>query len=156
MKKIILLPLLCILTKLSAQEKSFHTEGKLTHVRYWGSLSIMIGSSFFDATQDSIILQIGAGEFEEMKKKCSAAGWPKGLYQSSLDEEEDKAHEEKMNRLKKYHIAAYTHIYNNMVFDRYVILRVPYEENRDWDPAIQWTGNIYFLLKEKDVLDAVR
>ena len=156
MKKLFLLPLVLIVLTATAQESHFPVKGKQTEVLDWGSLSIIIGNAFFDATRDSIIHQIGPDEFEEMKTRCTQAGWPKGLYLSSLDEEEDKAHEEKMNRLKKYRIATYTHIYNNMIFDRYVILRVPFEENRDWDPGIQWSGNIYFLLKENDVRDAGR
>jgi hypothetical protein len=50
-----------------------------------------------------------------------------------------------------YKIASFTHIFNRKVFDRYVILRVPYEENKEWKKTVVWEGNIYFLLKEKDM-----
>ena len=66
----------------------------------WGSLSIWIGVDFFDATKTVIMEQIGEEEFQWMKDHCTSRSWPKGLYQSSLDKEEDKVYEEKLNRLK--------------------------------------------------------
>jgi hypothetical protein len=152
MRKIILLPALCMILTVAAQQTEYPVEGKLTGVKEWGSLSILIGNAFFDATQDSIVMQIGLEEFIEMKTKCSSSGWPEGFYQSGLNEEEDKAYEEKLNRLHKYRIASYTHIYNGTVYDRYVILRIPYEKNKTWDQELKWMGNIYFLVKEKDCM----
>lgn len=131
---------------------SFPVKGEPVIVRDWGSRALIILSdSYFDATKDSIISKIGQEEFEEMQKRCSTSGWPDGFYKSGLSDDEDKAYDEKLGRLKMYRIASYTHIYNGKVFDRYAILRVPFEENKSLDPAIVWKGNIYFLLHEKDV-----
>ncbi|MEO6613469.1 MAG: hypothetical protein ABIT05_15845 [Chitinophagaceae bacterium] len=130
----------------------FPVKGQLVKVTDWGSRSIYILSgNFFLETKDSIVAQVGEQEFDEMKGKCSSGDWPKGLYKSDLSEEEDKAFDVLLNKLKMYRIAVYTHIYNGITFERYVILRVPYEENKNWDNSVQWEGNVYFLLKEKDV-----
>lgn len=130
----------------------FPVKGELVTVTDWGSRSLYILSDkYFSATRDSIVSQIGEAEFEEMKNKCSVSGWPEGFYKANLNEEEDKAFDVELNKLKMYMIAAYTHIYNGNTFDRYVILRVPFEENVNWSPPMKWDVNVYFLLKEKDV-----
>ena len=150
--------LLCLVSLLlfsgisSAQESRFPVKGEPVRVKNWGSLSLFIlGDNYFSATRDSIILQIGEKEFAEMKGNCSVSGWPKGFYVPNLSEAEDKAFYEKLGLLRMYRIAAVTHVYNGKTFDRYVILRVPYSENRDWNPAVTWEGNAYFLLAERDV-----
>jgi len=156
MKKI-LFGLLLLYTLPSSGQQGFDSQhypvkGNLVKVKDWGSRALMLLSdNYFSATQDSVIFQVGQQEFDELKSRCSANGWPRGLYVSGLTEEEDATFDQKLNGLKMYQIASYTHIYNGKTFDRYVILRVPYEENKNWDTEVKWTGNIYFLLKEKDV-----
>ncbi len=156
MKKI-LLGLSFIYALASTGQQGFNNQqypvkGNLVKVKNWGSRALMILSdNYFAATQDSIIFQVGQQEFDELKSRCSASGWPKGLYVSGLSDEEDAAFDQKLNGLKMYQIAAYTHIYNGKKFDRHVILRVPYEENENWNQEVKWMGNVYFLLKEADV-----
>ena len=133
-------------------DRKFPVQGELVTVRDWGSRALMILSdNYFSATRDSIIYQVGDQEFEEISRRCAANGWPDGLYSPGSDDQDEKTFDEKLNRLKMYRIAAYTHIYNGKTFDRYVILRVPFEENKDWDVNVRWSGNVYFLLKESDV-----
>ncbi len=155
MKNILVVMLLFLQAGVKAQSVTtpvnFPVNGELVRVLDWGSRSIMLGTSFFNETKDSIILRIGQEEFDEMKSKCSSSGWPEGIYKSGLSDEEDKAFDQKLNELKMYKIASFTHKYNGKTFDRYVILRVPFEENKLWDPPMQWGDNIYFLLKEKDI-----
>ncbi len=131
---------------------SFPVKGQLVKVTDWGSRSIYILSgNFFLETKDSIVAQVGEEEFNEIRDKCSSGDWPKGLYKPDLSDEEDKAFDDRLNKLKMYRIATFTHIYNGITFERHVILRVPYEENKNWDKSVQWEGNVYFLLKEIDV-----
>ena len=150
MKRSTLIFLLLASQFLYAQTGNYTPKPDKVDVIDWGSLSIWIGNDFFNATKDSIVAQIGEEEFEWMKNHCTSRNWPKGMYNSSLDEEEDKKHMEKLNRLNKYKIATYQHIYNGQVFERYAILRIPYEDNRDWDPAMKWERAVYFLLSESD------
>jgi hypothetical protein len=133
-----------------AQNNTYPVKGIPAVVTHWGSLSIWLGSDFFSETRDSIITQIGEDEFDWMKSRCSSSGWPKGLYLSSLDEAEDKIYEERLGRLKKYRIASFQHIYHGVRYDRYVILRIPYDENSKWDESVQWEKSLYFIIKEDD------
>lgn len=155
MGKVVMFILLLSQLKAGAQfteSNNYPVKGQRVTVTDWGSRSLYILSdTYFAATKDSIIAQIGVKEFDEMEAKCSVAGWPEGFYIADQSDEEDKAFDQTLNKLKMYKIAAYTHIFNGKTFDRYVILRVPYEENKSWNPTLQWENNIYFMLKEKDV-----
>lgn len=156
MKKIFFVLSIIFALASSAQQgfysRQYPVKGNLVKVKDWGSRALMILSdNYFAATQDSIIFQVGQQEFDELKSRCSASGWPKGLYVSGVSDEEAAAFYKKLNGLKMYQIAAYTHVYNGMTFDRQVILRIPYEENKGWDPEVKWVGNVYFILKESDV-----
>lgn len=135
---------------LYAQTGRYPVKGEAAVVSHWGSLSIWLGSDFFSETRDSIVAQIGEEEFEWMRSRCSSVGWPQGFYMSSLDETVDKTYEDRLGRLKKYRIASFLHIYHGKVYDRYVILRVPYEENSKWDESVQWEKSLYFIIKEDD------
>jgi hypothetical protein len=133
-------------------ENKFPVKGELVNVKNWGSRALMILSdNYFSATRDSIIYQVGDQEFEEISKHCAANGWPDGLYSPGSSGQDEKSFDEKLNKLKIYRIATYTHIYNGKTFDRYIILRVPFEENKGWDATVRWTGKVYFLLKESDI-----
>jgi len=149
----IILVVLVGLSMHAFSQTSFPVKGELVKVKDWDSRSIIQFENFFDATQGSIIAQVGKEEFDNLKSRCTNAGWPVGIYRPDLTNEEDEAFDSLLNKLRMYKIAAYTHIYNGKTFDRYVILRVPYDENKNWDTNVKWEGNIYFLLKEDDVIN---
>lgn len=138
MRSTIICVLLCSLFSLQAQqvEKKFPVKGSPVRVQEWGSLSMMIMGNYFKETKTEIVQQIGQKEFEEMIKHCDSGGWP----------EQIAGAEELREKLHMYLIATYTHKYNGKTFASTAILRVPYEENKDWMPGVKWEGNIYFIL----------
>jgi hypothetical protein len=138
MRSIILSMLLCSLFSLQAQQsdKKFPVKGVPVQVQEWGSLSMIVMGNYFKETKADIVKQIGQAEFDEMIKHCDSGGWPAQM---------DGAENER-NKLKMYQIAAYTHKYNGNTFEPTVILRVPFDENKDWMPDVKWEGNIYFIL----------
>ncbi len=138
--------------QLATESRKFPVKGVLVNVIDWGSRSlIMLTDAFFNETKDSIILQIGEQEFDKMKNKCSTSGWPEGFYKSGLSDDEENIFHATLNNLKMYKIATFTHIYNGIAFSPHVILRIPFEENKSWNPGIKWEEDIYFLMEEKDV-----
>lgn len=138
--------------QLASESRKFPVKGTLANVIDWGSRSlIMLSDAFFDETEDSIIVQIGQQEFNEMKNKCSTSGWPEGFYKSGLSHEEENIFHATLNKLKMYKIATFTHMYNGVAFSPHVILRIPFDENKFWNLSIKWENNIYFLMEEKDV-----
>lgn len=124
----------------------FPVKGELVKVTAWGGLSVYIMGTFFNETKGDIIAKIGEQEFNVMKERCSEKGWPEGFYDSENSEERDG--------LKIYRIATYTHKFNGKSFQQYAILRVPYEENKDWKPGVKWEGNMYFLIPNEAVASA--
>ena len=130
---------------------SFPVQGERVTVTNWGSRCIYIVSdAYFNQTKDSIIAKIGADEFNAMAAGCTRNAWPNGFYDG--DALDDAAAKKKLNQLKMYRIATYQHIFNGKVFERYAILRIPYQGNEEWDRNVTWEGNRYFLLQEKDVV----
>ncbi|UEG49376.1 hypothetical protein LK994_12110 [Ferruginibacter lapsinanis] len=123
-------------------------EKKQVKVTNWGSRAIYIMGGYFKETKDEIVSQTGEALFEEIENKCSSAAWPAAL--NDMDSE-DSIVTAKMNRLKLYRIATYQHKFNGNVFDKYVILEVPYVGNEDWDANVKWEGSVYFIIKEKDI-----
>ncbi len=152
MKIVLLVALFFSVSNIEAQSPKYPVKGTPVDVVRWGSLSVIIMKGFFNETKDSIIESIGKAEFDEMQFKCSSSGWPVTFYKFGMGDEEDTAFEKKLMTLKKYRIAGFQHVYNGIPYERYTIVRVPYDENKDWDPSLQWEGNIYFLLNESDVI----
>lgn len=120
-------------------------------VKNWGSLAVYITETFFAETKEDIIKQIGEDEFNWMKTHCSESGWPTNFSPIGLEEEAQAKFEKHRNELKLLRVASYQHKYNGNVFDRYVVLRVPYEQNRSWDDKLSWERSFYFIIKEEDV-----
>ncbi len=120
----------------------------LVIVKRWSSRGIIYFSNYFKETKDEIIQQIGEAEFEKVQQLCSSSSWPVQMNDTQTDE---KLVEEKMNKLKMYKIAVYQHKYNGNLFEREVILKVPFSENEYWDENAQWEGSVYFILNEADI-----
>jgi hypothetical protein len=130
--------MLCSLFSLQAQqtEKKFPVKGSPVQVLEWGSLSMMVMGNYFKETKSDIVAQIGQKEFDEMIKHCDSNGWPEQIAEAEVER----------GKLRMYQIASYTHKYNGKTFAPTVILRVPYDENKDWMSGVKWEGNIYFIL----------
>lgn len=138
MRTCIISILLCSIFSLQAQqaEKNYPVKGTPVRVQEWGSLSMMILGNYFKETKSEILKQIGQKEFDDMILHCDSEGWP----------EQVASAETERGNLHMYKIASYTHKYNGKTFEPTVILRVPYDENKDWMPGVKWDGNIYFIL----------
>lgn len=67
-----------------------------------------------------------------------------------------KSYDEAMRKLKLYKVATYTDpATNDKPGKRYAILRVPYGENKDWNPALKWDANkfetIFLIVPEESI-----
>jgi hypothetical protein len=124
----------------------------LVKVNQWGNRALYILDGFFNETKDDIINQVGEEEYNKIKTNSQSSSWPKEFnteYGQSDDDE--KKFYEKLNKLKMYKIATYQHKYNGNVFEKYVILKIPYHTNEFWDSNVKWDKDVYFILNESDV-----
>ena len=129
-------------------------KGTLVTVRNWKERIIILPAKYWDDKGDEIIGQIGAHEFENVKKYQLMDNIPRQML--ARNEEgygKFKNVWEKLATLKVYKIATYTHIniYGQNT-GQYCILRVPYQENKDWDTTAKW-DTVYLLIAKEEVID---
>lgn len=126
----------------------------LASVTNWNKRSLYQNSNVFNYTKKTIISQIGEDEFEKVKKYSSMEGWPLA-FQHDVSKKDDssfmKSQYEKFNKLKLYKIASFNYPLNIPNSKRYAILRIPYDENRNWDSTANW-DTIYVIIEEKYIL----
>jgi hypothetical protein len=123
-------------------------------IKDWNQVAMMYGDNYWNDKADGIIRQIGKEEFEKVKafsdykkKPCQMTlfceikkdGAPKRMKLDSLHK--------KLSMLKAYKIATYPNVHKDGVVKMEVILRVPYEENKDWDGDAKW-DTVYFTIDE--------
>lgn len=149
--RLILLSFILISATVSMKAQTTGNKAAPAKVKSWGSLAVYITETFFAETEEDIIKQIGEDEFNWMKTHCSESGWPVNFSPIGLDEEAQAKFEKHRNELKLFRIASYQHKYNGNLFDRYVVLRVPYEDNKSWDDKLNWERSFYFIIKEEDI-----
>ncbi len=109
-----------------------------------------------DKKAEEIIQQIGMKEFEQVKKFSHQLNIPcqflifcetrDGSPKKNLDTLRNK-----MNKLKAYKLATFTHI--NPANEEFpmVILKVPYKENTNWDTTAKW-DSVYFIFPKDQIL----
>lgn len=126
---------------------------KEVSVTDWNAIGLLFVPEFFKNNRDTLVRQIGEQEFEKVIKSGNILGWP-GSMQYKPGQQKDttaqKRYFEKLSKLKMYKAASWQQYYNNQKTYRYVLLRVPYTANIDWDRDTKW-DTIYFIIKESAV-----
>jgi hypothetical protein len=150
-----LLHLTCNAQKLPADK--FVATAKLVNTKWvsdWAHTIWLFPDDYWDKKSQEIIKQIGNAEFEKVKKFSHRDYIPCQLQQFC----EDKDGRPKKNldslckrktELNVYKIATFMHHSNNGVLKGpYAVIRVPYEENKNWDPTAKW-DTVYFVIEDK-------
>lgn len=104
-----------------------------------------------DKKEEQILKQISVEEFEKVK---SSSGWQKVPKQMSIWDGQTRKKlkdlTDKLHLLTVYKVAAFDHYYQDKIQGKYVILKVPYEENKTWDTTAVWE-TVYFVVPEASV-----
>lgn len=119
----------------------------------WGKKSMAFADEFWDDSKKAeIIQQIGEDEYLKVINNCD---YRTQLPQLSgfIGRKNGPEFYEKLGLLKVYQIAVFSHIYEGKDWGKYVILCVPYEENKNWDPSLKWQS-AYFIV-EKSVVENI-
>lgn len=152
MKRIIYLVVLIFLFTNSYSQSSPVISSPLVKVNEWGSRAYYLLDGYFKETKSDIIKLVGEEEFNKIKKNCGSGAWPSEFRPSDgISDADEKTFYEKLNKLKMFKIATYQHKYNGNIFDKYVILKIPYHENEFWNSNVKWDEDVYFIIKETDV-----
>lgn len=149
--KIVLLFALVLITAFCNGQDKTENKGVPSKVTNWGMRGLMFTETFYNETKDSIIAQIGIDEFEKVKVYCSVLKWPSSMQPKfgRMNAEEQKTMGDRLDKLHMYKIAAYQHYYDGKKMERFSILRVPYEENKNWDSTAKW-DTVYFVVQEEE------
>lgn len=129
---------------------------ELVKITDWGQLTIIPPKDFWEAGENEIINQIGEKEFESAKTFSRRENIPcqMQIFCEDIDGSSKKNLEllkEKQSKLKVYKIATCTYIDKERGgTTKFAILRVPYNENKNWDTAAKW-NLVYFLVPTKVV-----
>lgn len=124
---------------------------RVTVTDSWKSKSFLLVEDFWENKKEPIESQLGAGSMEIIKKYSYWKNIPaqmnifNGSKKTGITELA-----ERLDRLKVYKIATFRHIYQGIDWGELVILEVPYDENKDWDPAAKW-DIVYFIVKAEAI-----
>lgn len=127
-----------------SQEKKY----PLAKVKDWGKKSMSFADNFWDNKKDQIVMQIGEAEYEKMLRNSD---WRKIPGQMSIWNGKKKTEPAvlypKLDKLNVFQIASFNHVYQGKDFGKFVILRCPFEENKNWDSTATW-DTVYFIVEE--------
>lgn len=153
-KSIALIALFAVLTISNAQLNQSSRDEKLVKIKDWMKTAFSLPEHFWeDNKKDELIKQIGVQEFEKVKIYSQRNFIPcqMQVFCEDLDGSRKKdinLLKKKMNSLKAYKIASYSHWYGGEYWGQYSIIKVPYINNKDWDSTAKWEV-VYFIIPEK-------
>lgn len=96
----------------------------------------------FAKVKSQLVKQIGTAEYAQLVKRGMTSQWPVSIRNAFNCEDV-----EERNRLLMYKIATY-----EREGYRGAIVRIPYQENKDWKPGVKWDGNVYLDIPEADLM----
>lgn len=143
--------LLCIIYKFNiAQTNSGEQEVKILN---WGKRGLRTASVVTNEAKDTIIKQIGLEEYNKVLKFSTYNTWPNEMvvvfkYPKKSDSLARQQCYDKLDSLKLYKIATFPNNFQGKNWGNLVLLRVPYEKNKNWDVNSKW-DIVYFIIYEQ-------
>lgn len=135
---------LLFLTLVSAAQP-FPVKGERVLIKECGNYSIAPASKTADPfarVKSQLVKQIGSAEYAQLVKRGMTSQWPASIRNAFNCENAEERH-----RLVMYKIATYT------IKDyRGAIVRIPYNENKEWKPGVSWNGNVYLDIPASDLM----
>jgi hypothetical protein len=137
------------------QEVNYPVNGKrVVKVKDWQKKALFLRKDYWSLYRESLIPQIGKDEFEKVIRYSDVRSIP---YQLTLYKGFQKIPEDslallskKLDRLICYKIADLVYGGKEVGVKPAVLIRIPYEENKDWDPTAKW-DNVYFIIPADQV-----
>jgi hypothetical protein len=135
---------LLFITLFSAAQ-TFPVKGERVWIKECGNYSIAPAektSDPFSKVKSQLVKQIGAAEYSQLVKRGMTSLWPVSIRNAFNCE-----NVEERNRLQMYKIATYKTGNHHGA-----IVRIPYNENKNWKPGVIWNGNLYLDIPEADLM----
>jgi hypothetical protein len=121
-------------------------------VKDWAQASVVIVDDVWANIKQQIISQVGEDGYNEIRSHYDYKSIPPQMSVYGGGKKKDlKELSAKLSSLKVYKVASYDHIFQGKDWGKYIILKCPYEENKNWDTTAKWYV-VYFILKSDYVL----
>ena len=122
-------------------------EDPYVKVKNWGEKLFLFPPNYWENKYEEIVAQIGADEFEKVKKFSYYQNIPSQMTIFDGRKIVDTVTlYKKFDQLKVQHIATFTHFTRAGINrGKFAILRVPYKGNANWDTAAKW-DTVYFVI----------
>jgi hypothetical protein len=134
-----------------SQKDSALKKGRKVQITDWKKVAYVVVDDFWKSTKDQIIKQVGKDEFEKIKT-FSGRNVPCAM--QIFCEDKDGSPKKnidslanKQSKLTVFKIADFIYTNERGKQFGYSVLRVPYENNKDWDPNVNW-DTVYFLVRD--------
>jgi hypothetical protein len=140
----------CLPSLSQTPEKKYDPSIRI-RVTDWRQVAFMLTPNYWnDMKANEIRSQIGNEEFEKMKVYSDYLNIPCQflIYCERRDgsaKKEINVLGEKLSKLNAYRIAIFHHTNSKNKTFELAILRVPYSQNKDWDPEAKW-DTVYFII----------
>ena len=133
----------------TAQKESMVNQScPLTEVKDWGQRSMIIVDEVWNNIKDQLIAQIGEEGYNDVRAHYDYKSIPEQMSVYSAGKRKNLQElSSKLSTLKVFKIASYDHIFQGKNWGKYLILKCPYEENKNWDTTAKW-DIVYFIIKE--------
>src|ERR1044071_6631839 len=150
MTRILLIAILLIASHCYAQKETKQINHRSpVYVSDWGMMTMMATDSFWIKAQAQIVSQIGSNEFNAVKTHFSYLQVPREMSFALPENLKNKCgFYRNMTRLNMEKIAAFTDYEKGKYMEKYVIMRVPYKGNEEWNKNVKW-DTVYFVIHEE-------
>lgn len=141
--------LLLLLTVVFALQGYTQKKANQVKVKDWGKQFVAFPADYWeDEKADSIIKQIGKVEYDNFIANYRKLPKEMQLFGGGNMKRPTELYP-KLDKLKMYHIATYRHLSDGDM--PIAILKVPYDENKNWDPEVKW-DTAYFVISVKALI----
>jgi hypothetical protein len=125
--------------------------GRRVRVKDWGRAIFIFPPNYWNNKEEAIINQIGDKEFQKMKMYSDSRNIPCQFLMFCEDRDGNPLKNldtlgQRLGQLNIYRIATFSHTDSKNNTHEWAILRIPYNENRNWDPAVKW-DSLYFVMR---------
>jgi hypothetical protein len=149
---ILFLPFILLSSSNFGQQNKFPNSGTPVKVIKWNEAAAFIPDEFWLNKKGELVNQIEEEEFKRVSTYC-CQNLPSQMVLFNGHKLGDTTDlHARLNKLKLYLIATFKNIHEGVDRGEYCILRVPYNENRNWDSTAKW-DTVYFIIKREFVTE---
>ena len=158
------LKFLLLITLMSFSPREQHTlkgnnQRETVKINNWGERLLFMTDDFWESAAKKLVPQFGQEQYLKIKELSNRSQVPcqMQLICEDLDGSRRKNQDSlytKLNKLVLYKIATFPYKHPDGIYYDYVIIEVPYDENKNWDNTAKWKN--FYSVFPADVVQKVK